>query len=207
MSGWPDGLDVEDMHDIIAGVAVSLTRQYRTFVEVDDVRQILLEWCWRRREKVAEYLVREDKHDRKAGTAALMKSLYREGSKHCRKEKAAASGYEIADEVFYSTALVEDMLKLLAHGGTALASRDPAVRSESDPAEGGNLMVMVADIQSAMEELDEDTQALLLRLYGEGEPAEKLAAERGVTPQAVRQKAARAAVRLVRKLGGESPWR
>lgn len=205
---WPQGLDVEDMTDIVGSVAGSLSRQYGGFVTIDDVRQELMLWCWRKREKVAEYLVRDDAADRKSGASALMKSLYREGAKYCRREKATASGYEVSDEFFYSTALIEDLIGVIVDGGSAFASQGPTIgRSGGDPAEGGNLMTMIADVQVALDALDEERRDLLLRVHGEGVTYDVIAEEQGVTPQAVRQKATRAAVQVVRNLGGESPWR
>lgn len=205
---WPTGLDVDDMTDIVNGVAGSLNRQYSGFVQVDDVRQELMLWCWKKREKVAEFLIREDKADRKSGVSALMKTLFREGSKYCRREKAAKSGYEISDEFFYSTALIEDLLQVIVHGDSTFASRPSTVgNGGGDPAEGGNLAALLTDVKIALDQLDPDRKKLLLDIYGEGKPFDVVAAELDVSPQAVRQKAGRAAVQVVRLLGGESPWR
>lgn len=209
MTSWPEGVNPDDVEDIVSIVAGSLHRTYRQHSELDDIKQTLNEWCWRKREKVAEYLVRDDPKERKSGQAAMMRSLHREGARHCRREKAAKSGYEVSDEFFYSTALVEDVLKVIVNGGPALQGKqqEHGGKNMGDPAEGGNMVAVVADINREIERLDDDTRNLMVSLLGLGVPAEKLAEQRGVTPQAVRQKVQRACVRVVRELGGETPWR
>jgi len=208
MSEWPEGVNVDDVNDIVSIVAGSLHRTYREWSELEDIRQTLHEWCWRKREKVAEYLVRDDPKDRKSGQAAMMRSLHREGARHCRREKAAKAGYEISDEYFYSTALVEDVLKVIINGDASHPGKpEHGGKNMGDPAEGGNFIAIVADVRNAMHGMDVETRALMINLLGVGIPAEQLARDRSISPQAVRQRVQRACVKIVRQLGGESPWR
>lgn len=206
MTSWPEGVAHEDVTSIVNIVAGQLHRQYRQHVEVEDIRQVLIEWCWKKRDKLAEYLVRDTPHDRKRGQAALTRSLQREGQQHCRREKARRSGYEPSDEFFYSVALIEDVLAEMLTGTTS--SHETAARhTPGDPAEGGNRAVIVADVKTALADLDDDTRGMVVNLLGMGVPANQIAVEHHITGQAVRQRVQRACVKMVRKLGGESPWR
>ena len=203
MNEWPEGVNQDDVYDIIDGVVSSLTRKYRAFVSPDDVRQELRLQAWRKREKFAEYLAREDEGKRRAGEAAFMKSMHRAGDRWCRREKARISGYEASDEYFYSQTLIEQLIAAHGQGLTSLAQQGGEKRSQADPAEGGNMVVMLFDVTDALDTLEPGVKALLFEVFADGVPVSKVAAREGVSEQAVRQRIERALRRLVQKLGGD----
>jgi DNA-directed RNA polymerase specialized sigma24 family protein len=202
MSGWPEGVDERDVYDIIDGVVASLTRKYRSFVKPDDVRQELRLQAWKKRDKFAEYLTREDEGKRRAGEAAFMKSMHRYGDRWCRREKARISGYDPGDEYFYPPALIEQLIAAHGQGLTSLAHQGGEKRT-TDPAEGGNLVVMIFDVTQALDVLDGPMRALLFEVFADGVPVAKIANREGVSEQAVRQKIERALRKLVQELGGD----
>ena len=207
MTSWVGNVDESDVRDICAAVAASLSKRYRRYVEVPDVRQELLMWAWRKREKVAEYLDREPGGARRQGEAALMKALSRVGERYCRRQKAAAVGYKTRDEYFYNRVLLEDLIAVEAGGMSSLAGQtDDRVRGTQDPSEGGNTQAMLADLQSALAKLDPDSFALVMMAYGDAVPTRVLAETFGVTRQAIEQRLDRAMSKLLQNLGGESPW-
>jgi len=207
VTSWVGNVDESDVHDICAAVAASLSKRYRRYVEVPDVRQELLMWAWRKREKVAEYLDREPGGARRQGEAALMKALSRVGERYCRRQKAAAVGYKTRDEYFYNRVLLEDLIAVEAGGMSSLAGQtDDRVRGTQDPSEGGNTQAMLADLQSALAKLDPDSFALVMMAYGDAVPTRVLAETFGVTRQAIEQRLDRAMSKLLQNLGGESPW-
>jgi RNA polymerase sigma factor (sigma-70 family) len=199
---WPEGVNEDDVIDIINGVAFSVHRKYRKFTSIDDIRQEMLLDAWRKRNKYAEYLVRENEGARRAGQAAFMRSMHRIGETFARKEKARLSGYEASDEFFYNQSLVEQLITAVAQGQVSLANQT-GERSSQDPAEGGNAMVMIIDVKKALNDLDPETRALLEAVHGEGVSIKQVADARGVTEQAIRGRMERALRRIIHQLGGE----
>lgn len=207
MTEWVGGVDESDVHDICASVANSVARRYRRFVEVSDVRQELLTWAWRKRDKVAEYLDREPGSARRQGEAALMKALSRVAQRYCRRMKAQVSGYSPRDEYFYSRVLIEDLIAVEANGMGAQAEQtNDRVRVVRDPSEGGNAQAMLADVQRGLATLDPDALALVMMAYGDGVPTKVLAETWGVTRQAIEQRLDRAMTKVLTFLGGDNPW-
>lgn len=203
MSDWPDGVNQEDVYDIIDGVTASLTRRYRQWTTPDDIRQELRLWSWRKREKIATYLVREDTGKRRAGEAAYMKSLARHGDRYCRREKAKISGYEPDDEFFYTPTLIEACIAAHVQGLSALQAQVGELKVVRDPAEGGNMMTMITDVAGALSKLEPDQRALLIQLHGIGTDPVLIARMSGVSRQAVHQRAERAIKKMLRVLGSE----
>ncbi len=205
---WPEGVSEEDVHDIVASVAFAIARRYRRFVEVPDVRQELLMWAWRKRDKVHEYLARDPGADRRRGEAALMKALSRVAERYCRRMKAQATGYSTRDEFFYNRVLLEDLIGAQANGLSSLVGQtsEERVRGTQDPSEGGNTQAMLADIQSALGVLDPDSYAMVMMAYGDEVPTRVIGETFGITRQAVEQRLDRAMTRVLSALGGESPW-
>ena len=100
---------VQDVFDIATTVAYSITRNYKGYAEVDDLRQELLEWCLRRSDKVHEWLDVEDKREYRLGIKRLSKTLNRRADRYCRKENAKKLGYTTNDEYFYTPGLIEQL--------------------------------------------------------------------------------------------------
>lgn len=203
MTEWPDGVSQEDVFDLIDAVVGSLHKNYRAFIQADDLRQELRLFAWRKREKFSEYLVREDAGLRRAGEAAFMKACHRVGEKLCRAEKARLSGYEASDEFYYSQGLIEELLTAHGQGTNTMPGRVPDRRSGSDPAEGGNMVVMMIDVTNALIRLEPAQQELLADIYGRGITVNLIARRDGVTEQAIRGRVDRAMRRMLAMLGGD----
>lgn len=209
----PEGLDFDEVIDICDDVSIDLARRYRRYVERDDIRQELLTWAWRRRDKVAEYLVRpessEDPNQRvkRQGQWILRKTLTRRGEVYCRKVKAEKCGYHPRDEFFYDRGLIEDIIKAWVNGTSLLADVvDDHVKVPRDPAEGGNILAMEADVHRALEWLDNEQAGLLFRVYGDEVPISQVARENGVSRQALEQKMDRLLRKIQNTLGGSNPY-
>jgi len=83
---------IGDVVDVATTVAYSITRNYKGYAEVEDLRQELLEWCLKRQDKVREWLDVEDRKEYQLGIKRLSKTLNRRADKYCRREKAKKSG-------------------------------------------------------------------------------------------------------------------
>lgn len=197
----------------LAGTAASkVHRQFWKWIAFDDCRQAANEWAWRRRDRVEEFLCRDDEAERKRGTHALIVAMSRAAERAARKAKAEASGYRTQDEYFYTAELVSALLKVWDSGDVALAGQllDPAElggRSKKVASEGGNLMAMVADIDAAMKKLDARSYGILRQRYVEELTDQAIGEVWDISRQRVDQIARRALRDVVDALGGESPYK
>lgn len=206
---------VEDEFDTINAIihetCSKVHLRYRTYVERDDLMQDCWEWCWRRKDKVKEYLLREDEVDRKRGEWALRTALIRLATRHARKEKAAVSGYEIADEYYYSIEQIKDLLAFYFAGDWSARLRvddtDPRYTKTMDPAEGNNTLAMMSDIDYAYWILNDDEQIVLGLLHSEQSVSQRAAADIvGNSLSTVQRREERALEKIQHHLGGASPW-
>lgn len=210
VTDWPTGVNVSDVEEMVATVGYSVWRRYRKYVELADLKQELMLFSWRKREKIAEYLVRDEEESplrKRQGEAAYMKSLSRAAERYCRKMKAQAVGYSPRDEFFYSRTLLEDLIGVMVNGMSDMAQQtDERTRTARDPSEGGNTQAMMADLKIALEALDNDAYAMVMMAYGDQVPTRVIAETWGITRQAVDQRLERATAKLVRALGGPNPY-
>ncbi len=97
--------------------------------------------------------------------------MKRAGERYARKEKAAKSGYQTNDEVYYQSATLGQLLPFVIASvidGTVLEQaqemiRDGQPKGSSSPAEGGNLLANLIDIKKGFLKLDQEDQADALR--------------------------------------------
>ena len=84
---------IEDLVTIATTVAYTITRNYKGYADVDDVKQELLEWSLKRRDKIEEWLSPDlPKADYKLGVKRLGRTFNRLADKYCRREKAKKLG-------------------------------------------------------------------------------------------------------------------
>lgn len=206
---------IDDEYDTIRAIMANavgpIAASYHAFVEEDDLKQDCWEWCWRRQDKVEEYLKREDEGQRKGGERALFVTLRRLAVRIAKKAKAEQSGYQVTDEYYYSTEQIKDLLSYYFAGDWSAKMQvdDSDVRYTRtlDPAEGNNVLATMSDIDYAWRCLTSRDQQILVLLYDE--PAHTLtdiAAMFNITPTTVQRREQRSLDKIQRALGGESPW-
>lgn len=201
---WPDDV-ASDVHDLVRIASGVVGKRYWRYVPIDDIKQAVATHVWRNREKITEYLRDED---RKRGWAAAMTAAKRAGERYARKVKADLVGYKASDEFFYDKALICEVIRFSVTGSMPTPDEDAGkVSVPRDPAEGGNLNAMLADVNSALAELEPGEAALLTRRYGEEESIDLLAKELEVSRQAVEGRLDRHLKKVLNSLGGESPYR
>lgn len=200
-----------EVNDITSSVAYHLSKRYGRYVELADIRQAMNEYAWKRKDKVAEYLIREDVVEKKQGYKAFSTFIRRSGERFCRKEKAKALGYELGDEYFYRLELIEGLIKVVASGEAYLANQvfDPdvhGVKVKKLANEGNNLAAMMADVSKAMSKLDPRMQGILNSRYAQDMPLTEIAAAWDISPQRVEQLAVKGVRDIADYLGGKSPY-
>lgn len=202
----------ECVTDIAAAAVYPVKRQYGRFVEFDDLKQSALEYALRKRKKIEEYLGRESKVERKKGEAAVSTLLRRAAERYARKEKAKSLGYEPEDEYFYYQTLVENLIQIWSSGDYDLAGQvlDPAEmsgkKSKKVMSEGGNLLALVSDIDKAIKHLDKRTTAMVRMKYADNMKLSEIADVFEITPQRVEQIIKRGFRKIIKCLGGQSPY-
>lgn len=201
----------QQVNEITSVVAWNISKKYHRFVELDDIRQAMNEYAWKRKDKVSEYLMREGEAERKMGYKAFTTFIRRAGERYARKEKSKALGYELGDEYFYRVAMIETLIKVLGPEDAQVANQvmDPdvhGVKAKKQASEGNNLLAMLSDVDRAMKKLDLRTHSILKSKYSEDMSLAELATQWEISPQRVEQIINRGLRQISEYLGGETPY-
>lgn len=201
----------EEINEITSSIAWHLSKRYHRFVELEDIRQAMNEYAWKRKDKVSEYLIREDSVEKKQGYKAFHTFIRRAGERYARKEKAKALGYELGDEYFYRLELIENLIKVAGTDESYLANQvfDPdvhGVKVKRLANEGNNLAAMIADVDRAMKKLDPRMKGILTSRFVNDQPLADIAEAWDISPQRVEQLIAKGIKEIADKLGGATPY-
>lgn len=200
---------VTDVADVASTVAYTIWKNYKGYTEPDDIKQELLEWSLKRRDKVEEWLSPQlTKQEYKIGIKRLAKTFNRMADRYCRKEKAKKLGYSVHDEAFYSTGLVEELLPLVF--SDEIITKDPASEYVSngggDPATAGSFLVSMYDMREALKHLPIDIYSMVQMKYEEQQTLIQIAEYFNISESTVSRKINTAIKQISKHLGGESPW-
>jgi RNA polymerase sigma factor (sigma-70 family) len=200
---------VQDVVEIAQTSAYIITRNYKGFVEADDVKQELLEWSLKRNDKIQEWLNEDlSKQEYRIGIKRLAKTFNRMADRYCRKEKAKKLGYSIHDEAFYSTAMIEELLPMAFSSN--IITKDPATEYVSngggDPATAGSFLASMYDIRIALRELTIEIYEMMRMHYEDGLTLEQIGEYFNVDKSTISRKINTGIKQMSKELGGESPW-
>lgn len=200
---------IKDVSDIAQTVAYTITRNYKGYAEVDDVKQELLEWSLKRQDKIHEWLNEDlSKQEYRVGIKRLARTFNRMADRYCRKEKAKKLGYSVYDEAFYSTAMIEQMLEIVFNDSTV--TRDPNSEYVSggggDPATAGSFLASIYDIKNALKHLSIEQYAMISMKYEDGLTMIQIGEAFNVSDSTVSRKINTAIKQMSKFLGGDSPW-
>lgn len=199
------------INEITSTIAWSISKRYHRFVEPADVKQAMNEYAWKRKDKVSEYLLREDEIERRQGYKAFSTFIRRAGERYARKEKARALGYELGDEYFYRMAMIETLIKVIGSDDAHLTNQvmDPdihGVKAKKQPNEGNNLLAMLSDVDRALKKLDLRTHQILKSKYAGDESLAVIAEYWDISPQRVEQIINKGLRDITEYLGGVTPY-
>lgn len=200
---------VTDVADVASTVSYTIWKNYKGYTEPDDIKQELLEWSLKRRDKVEEWLSPQlSKQEYRIGIKRLAKTFNRMADRYCRKEKAKKLGYSIHDEAFYSTGLVEELLPLVF--SDEIITKDPASEYVSngggDPATAGSFLVSMYDMRDALRHLQIDVYTMIRLKYEDQLTLIQIAEYFNVSESTISRKINTAIKQISKHLGGESPW-
>ena len=195
---------IEPWDYIVSHVADEYHKKF-SMVDREDIRQSLYEWFVLHPLKLTEW----EAFSKKSTQNLLYRSLRNQALDYCQLWKAKTLGYEMSDVFFYDAAVVEAILPAVLRGDV---TETPKLNlgmpgKPSAPAEGGNLMAMMAEIKGAFIKLGDEDKNILYQKHANsltyGAIAEELALP---SDDAARMRHKRAIKRLITRLGGFRPW-
>ena len=191
---------IEPWEYIVSHVADEYHKKY-TMVDREDIRQSLYEWFVSHPRKLTEW----EGLGKKSAQNLLYRSLRNQALDYCQQWKAKSIGYELSDLYFYEPAVVEALLPAVMRGDVTEA---PVLNlgmpgKPSAPAEGGNMMAMMAEIKAAYLKLNTEDRHILYHKYANSLTNAAIAEELALpSDDAARMRHNRAIKRLITRLGG-----
>ena len=200
--------------DIAPSVAYAVHRQFKQWVEREDVKQECMQWAMQRVDYINSQLSEPDTETRRHNEQKIAWQMSRAAERYCRKEKSVKSGYQLGDEAFYQTAILGQLLPFVIASvldGTVLEQaqemiRDGQPKGSSSPAEGGNLLAMLLDIKRGYLKLSEEHQRILVLRYHENLTLEQVGSILECHFTTADRRCSRALQALNKELGGPSPY-
>jgi DNA-directed RNA polymerase specialized sigma24 family protein len=122
---------------------------------------------------------------------------------YCAWERGQRRGYQPEDQYRYTRTVIEGLVPVALASGGGLPGQDVAEgkRPAGPPAEGGNVPAMVADVLSALRDLDPQERTLVARIAA-GENAAVMASEMAVDERTARRRYVRCLDKLAAILNG-----
>lgn len=189
---------------IVIAVSSEYHKKY-DMVELEDIKQSLYEWFVEHPNKLNEW----ESIGEKDAKNLIYRSLRNDALDYCQRWKAKSLGYEPSDIFFYEPDIVEALLPSVLRGEFGIShklnlsgpSKPPA------PAEGGNLMVMMLEIDKAYRKLNTEDRTVLFYKHAESMDYGDIATEMNIgSEDAVRMRHNRAIKKLITRIGGFRPW-
>jgi DNA-directed RNA polymerase specialized sigma24 family protein len=174
-------------------------------IDTDDIRQSLYEWFLEHPNKLTQWEALGEKDAKNL----IYKSLRNQALDYCQRWKAKSGGYEITDLFYYESDMVEALLPSVLRGEFSSTHKLNLGRPgrPSAPAEGGNLLAMMVEIDFAYWRLSIDDRRVLFFRYAESMDYNSIARELELgSEDTARQRSNRAIRRLINKIGGFKPY-
>lgn len=195
---------IEPWNYIVVAVASEYHKKF-PMVELEDIKQSLYEWFAEHPNKLDEWEALGDKDAKNL----IYRSLRNDALDYCQKWKAKSLGYDVSDIYYYEGDVVEALLPAVLRGEYGVTHKLNLGRPgrPTAPSEGGNLQVMMFEIDSAYWKLNKEDKKLLFFRYAESRDFKEIANYLQLgSDDAARMRTNRAVNRLVRKLGGFKPF-
>ena len=195
---------IEKWDYIVLAVSAEYHRKY-DMVELDDIRQSLYQWFVEHPNKLKEWEAIGEKDAKNL----IYRSLRNDALDYCQRWKAKSIGYETSDVFYYDAVMIEALLPAVIRGDIGITQKlnlggpgkPPA------PAEGGNMMVMMIEIDKAYNKLSTEDRTVLFYKYAESFDYSTIATEMSLgSEDAARMRHNRAIKKLITRVGGFRPW-
>jgi len=196
---------IEKWDYIVTAVASDYHRKF-SMVEREDIKQSLYQWFAEHPNKLKDWEAIGDKDAKNL----IYRSLRNQALDYCQRWKAKSLGYDLSDLHYYDSEIIEALLPPVLRGeyGVTHKLNLGFTGKPSAPAEGGNLTIMMLEIDSGYWKLNKEDRNIISLRFAEnldfGEIANIL--ELG-TDSAARMRLKRSISRLINKIGGYKPFR
>jgi len=195
---------IERWEYVVEAVAAEYHKKF-PICDYEDIKQALYKWFIEHPNKLDTWEAIGDKDAKNL----IYRSLRNEALDYCQRWKAKTVGYDVSDLYYYEPALVEILLPTVLMGNFHIAPKLNLSGSSrpSAPAEGGNVQVMLLEVDSAYWKLSKEDRKLLFFRHAESLDFKEIANYLSLgTEDAARMRHKRALQRLVNKLGGRKPY-
>lgn len=195
---------IERWEYVVDAVALEYSRKF-DMVEISDLRQALFQWFVEHPNKLDEWEAIGEKDAKNL----IYRSLRNEALDYCQRWKAKSVGYDVGDLFYYAPDVVEAVLPLVLRGefGVAHKLNLGRIGRPSAPAEGGNLLTMMVEIDYGFWKLGKEDRHILFMRHAEGMDFKEMANVLSLgSDDAARMRHKRSINRLIRKLGGFKPY-
>jgi RNA polymerase sigma factor (sigma-70 family) len=197
---------MDEYNYLVTRIANDYNRKYK-MVSRDDIKQELWLWFIEHPHKVKQWTEMEDQ---KETTKLFARSLRNAAHDYCQKEKAHSAGFNIEDNFYYQRDMVEVLLPSVLTGDKTMgtsADLNNNITGTRAPAEGGNWMVYLIDIETAFNKIPEQYQNVLHLRYAENLLGNDLSSVLNCSPDAARKRVDKALRKLIQELGGFRPYK
>jgi DNA-directed RNA polymerase specialized sigma24 family protein len=189
---------------IVTAVASEYHRKY-DMVELEDIKQSLYKWFLEHPNKLNEWEAIGEKDAKNL----IYRCLRNDALDYCLEWKAKSVGYETSDVFFYEADIIEALLPSVLRGEFGVSHKLNLVGPSKPPApaEGGNMMVMMIEIDKAYRKLNTEDRTVLFYRYAESMDYGDVATEMNLgSEDAARMRHNRAVKKLITRIGGFRPW-
>jgi DNA-directed RNA polymerase specialized sigma24 family protein len=189
-------------------IVISVSAEYHKkfpMCELEDIKQSLYVWFTEHPNKLEQWKALGEKDAKNL----IYRSLRNQALDYCQRWKAKSIGYDVSDLYYYEPELVEVLLPAVLMGNFHIAPKLNLgkVGRPSAPAEGGNIQVMLLEIDSAYWKLSKEDRKVIFLRNAESCDFKEIANYLSLgTEDAARMRHKRAVKRLVNKLGGRKPY-
>lgn len=189
-------------------IVISVSSEYHKkfpMIELDDIKQSLYQWFVEHPNKLKEW----EAIGKKDAKNLIYRSLRNDALDYCQKWKAKTVGYDVSDVQFYDKSTIEMLLpSIFMEKNSDLPKLNIGIPGKPPaPAEGGNILVMILEIDSAYHKLSIEDRKVLFYKYAEHLDYPDIAKEMQLgSEDAARMRHNRAINKLVNKLGGFKPF-
>ena len=174
-------------------------------VELEDIKQSLYKWFLEHPNKLNEW----ESIGEKDAKNLIYRSLRNDAFDYCLEWKAKSTGYETSDVFFYEADIIEALLPSVLRGEFGVSHKLNLIGPTKPPApaEGGNMMVMMIEIDKAYRKLNTEDRTVLFYRYAESMDYGDIATEMDLgSEDAARMRHNRAVKKLITRIGGFRPW-
>ena len=188
-------------------VAVS-SEYYKKFsmVELEDIKQSLYQWFVEHPNKLNEWEAIGEKDAKNL----IYRSLRNQALDYCQRWKAKSVGYDTGDLYYYEPEMVEAILPAVLRGDYGVTHKLNLGRPgrPSAPSEGGNLTIIMLEVDAAYWKLSKDDKKILFFRHAESLDFKEIANLLELfSEDTVRMRHKRAIKRLINKMGGFKPYK